>query len=206
MYASGAIGKMYALASAAFEKCGVWEQSYKINRDTANSAVELVYGEEEVSSRVADFATSGGDVSNSIGKVNEVTSNLVQNCGYTEDLVSKVLGGGINQNIIDSIEIYKGSSIKAVPIFGNKLTSYSTLAAQKVNSGLQEAYNGLVSKLGVVAHDVPTYVANKTTSAVSSAGGDDASLILGLAVGSVIGLGAYLGKKMKDSGLFYDGK
>lgn len=99
---------------ASLKDCGVWEQSYKINRDTANSAVELVYGKDEVSARVADFATSGGDVSNSIGKVNEVTANLAQNCGYTEELVPKVLGGGINQNIIDSIEIYKGMSIRAI--------------------------------------------------------------------------------------------
>jgi len=179
-------------------KCVVSEGIYGNVLDNINSDIAGRYGTEEVSKRIADDVTGGGDMSFLFGTLNEKADFLINNCGYTEKTLAKVLGS-LNQNIVDSINLYSDVPLKKIPIFSGKLASYSSLAVQKVNSGLQEAYNGLASKLGVAVHDVPSYVANKAAGAVSAAGSDDASLILGLAIGSVIGFGAYVGRKMGRS-------
>jgi hypothetical protein len=183
------------ISKELFEDCGASERIYRRVLDNINSGMADRYGTEEVSKRIADHATNGGDMSSLFGTLNKEADFLINNCGYIEETLAKV-HGSLNQNIVDSINLYSDVPLKKIPIFSGKLTSYSSLAVQKVNSGLQEAYNGLASKLGVAVHDAPSYVANKAAGAVSAAGSDDASLILGLAIGSVIGFGAYVGRKM----------
>jgi hypothetical protein len=151
-----------------------------------------VYG-DEVSKEVADYAIRSPDLK----LITELHDYLLNNCGYTEKSIKKVLGD-LNPNIIESIKLYYPD--KKIPVFGDTLTSYSTLAVQKVSSGLHEAYSGLLNKLGIAVHEAPNYISGKVASMTGS---DDASLVLGLAIGGVIGLGAYVGRKMGKSGLLY---
>jgi len=185
-----------------FEDCGVWEDIYESKVQGVNDSFELRFGTEEVSQRVADHATSGGDVSRNIGVINEMTGNILGNCGATERSLAEV-HGSLNQNILDSITIYSDVPLKKIPIFGGELNSYAVLATQKVGNGLHEAYNGLMNKIGVVSHEIPNYISNK---AVAATGGDDASLILGGSLAGIVGMGLYFGKKFAKSEIFYSNK
>jgi hypothetical protein len=201
---TGLLPKLYSLASGGgFDwneyfnspvgECSIQKDIYRKFLFSLNGDVELVYGKGTVSKEVADFVIRN----EGLKRITESHDYLLNNCGHTENSIKEVLGD-LNPNIIESIKLYYPD--KKIPVFGDTLTSYSTLAVQKVSSGLHEAYSGLLNKLGIAVHEAPNYISGKVASMTGS---DDASLVLGLAIGGVIGLGAYVGRKMGKSGLLY---
>ena len=119
------------LAYGKYEKCGIWEDIYESKVQTLNNAFEGLYG-TEISQRVADLATSGGDITGSIMIMNEMVANIVGNCGTTYDVLAEV-HGKLNQNIIDSLKMYKNMSIKDVglPYKDSKAQTKSSTEVKK---------------------------------------------------------------------------
>lgn len=101
------------LAYGRFEDCGVWEDIYESEIVATNNDFELRFGEKEVSQRVADHATSGGMITWGFMTINEMAANILGNCGSTERSLTEV-HGKLNQNIIDSLKMYKNMSVKDV--------------------------------------------------------------------------------------------
>lgn len=100
-------------AKTMSDDCSVWASMYAASKDTVNSYVESAYGKEEVSKRLADYVTTDAEVTESIGMANEMAAKLIGSCGYNEKTIRSDFGG-FNQNIIDSIEIYKGMAIGTI--------------------------------------------------------------------------------------------
>lgn len=105
--------KSNSMATASLEECSALENIYVNNVGTVNNAVSGRFGTEEVSQRVADHVTNGGTASDSIGVANSAAKELVDKCLYSENSVKEVLGD-FNQNIIDSVTIYKNMNIKDI--------------------------------------------------------------------------------------------
>jgi hypothetical protein len=183
-----------SLATVPLEECASAGRIYSRVTAMINGEFEPRYGLDEVSPRIAEHATDGGDMSDDIGTFNELSEFLINNCGYTERSLREV-HGTINQNIVDSIALYSSVPLKKIPIFTGELTSYASLATQKIGVSLHGFYNGFLNKLGVVTHEVPNYVSNKLASVT---GGDDATLVLGLGVAGTIGLGIFVGKRINN--------
>lgn len=105
--------KTTKMTKSMLEQCNVWKNLYVLSKNTVNYYTEASYGKVEVSQRVADYVTTIGDVYDNIKLANGATEDLISSCNYNERTIKDVLGG-INQNIIDSVEIYKGKSIMAI--------------------------------------------------------------------------------------------
>lgn len=81
---------------------------------TINSSTELRFG-NKVSEDVANFV-SNPSISDRMGEANKALDYLVKNCDRSEGAIKMFTD--YNQNIYDSLEIYKNTTPHAIPEFG----------------------------------------------------------------------------------------
>ena len=103
-----------ALATAGLYKCSSVTDAYKDMIGNVNHETSLAYG-KEVSQDVANFVSTS-PISDKIGEANRALDYLIKDCSIPESIVKHT--ANYNQNIYDSLDIYKHTTPHAIPEFG----------------------------------------------------------------------------------------
>ena len=108
------ISQFTALAMDAIYKCDSMKEVYKNLVGNINDETNLAYG-KEVSQDVANFVSTS-PISDKIGEANRALDYLIKDCSIPESIVKHT--ANYNQNIYDSLDIYKHTTPHAIPEFG----------------------------------------------------------------------------------------
>lgn len=108
------LSQFMALATDALYKCSTFTDTYKNLVNSVNHQTSLSYG-SKVSEDVANFVSTS-PISDKMGEANGHLDFLIKNCDVSEGMMKII--ADYNQNIYDSLDIYKHTTPHAIPEFG----------------------------------------------------------------------------------------
>jgi hypothetical protein len=108
------LSQFSALAMGEIYSCDSARNIYERVVGNINSSTEGRFG-NKVSEDVANFVSTP-PVSDNMGDVNKVFEYLTSQCSIPETVIRRSMD--YNQNIYDSLELYKGTTPQAIPEFG----------------------------------------------------------------------------------------
>jgi hypothetical protein len=108
-----------ALALDAYTKCSIDREVYRNLVGNVNYETNLAYG-KKVSEEVANFVSTG-PISEKMGEANKLFDYVVHNCDVSERILKA--SADYNQNIYDSLDLYKNTAPHSIPVFGEGMTN-----------------------------------------------------------------------------------
>ena len=108
------LSQFTALATGELYKCDSAKEVYENLVGNINHETNLAYG-KEVSERVANFVSTP-PVSDKVGEVNKALEYIANECSRSEIFMKNF--ADYNQNIYDSLDLYKNTTPHAIPEFG----------------------------------------------------------------------------------------
>jgi hypothetical protein len=108
------LSQFTALAINAYDRCSINKGMFEDLVGNINHATNLAYG-KKVSEDVANFVSTP-PISDRMGEANKLFDYVTKECGVPERILK--MSADYNQNIYDSLEIYKNTTPHAIPEFG----------------------------------------------------------------------------------------